>query len=171
LKCAGHCCDLSDAANFVAGAYNAYASDNALGAGRTDQATASGKLGAAFGDSTGGNIGGLAFDATVVGAPAGIAVNVAATVVTAHGIATAVEGVTHLAASALGTKPVHGNTAGNQPAELYEKTDKDGNLEKHGVSQDASKRYSKAEVGEGKVTVTDRGPRKEMLAKETKGRN
>jgi hypothetical protein len=34
------------------------------------------------------------------------------------------------------------------------------------VSQDASKRYSKAQVGEGKVTVTDRGLRKEMLAKE-----
>jgi hypothetical protein len=60
----------------------------------------------------------------------------------------------------------HGNTAGDQPAELYEKHDANGNLEKHGVSQDASKRYSKKEVNGGTIKVTDRGPRKEMLKKE-----
>lgn len=35
-----------------------------------------------------------------------------------------------------------------------------------GVSQDASKRYSKKEVGGGQVKVVERGPRKEMLRKE-----
>jgi hypothetical protein len=79
--------------------------------------------------------------------------------VAVHGAATA-----GTAAAAL--MKAHGNTAGNQPAELYEKYDKNGNFEKHGVSQDASKRYSKGEVAGGEVRVTDRGPRKEMLAKE-----
>ena len=54
----------------------------------------------------------------------------------------------------------------DQPAELYEKHDANGNFEKHGVSQDASKRYSKKEVNGGTVKVTERGPRKEMLKKE-----
>jgi hypothetical protein len=63
------------------------------------------------------------------------------------------------------SKP-HGNTAGDQPAELYEKYDAQGNLEKHGVSQDANKRYSKNEIGGGTIKVTDRGPRKEMLKQE-----
>jgi len=52
------------------------------------------------------------------------------------------------AALSTDSKP-HGNTAGDQPAELYEKHDANGNFEKHGVSQDASKRYSKKEVNGG----------------------
>ena len=133
--------------------------------------TAGGQLGSGIGDAiataqgvgemvlgAGGNIGGLMLDATGVGAIVGVpaAVSTAAMV---HGGATALTGATNM-------MKAHGNTAGSQPAELYKKSDKEGNLEKHGVSQDASKRYSKTEVGEGKVTVTDRGPRKEMLAKE-----
>ena len=76
--------------------------------------------------------------------------------------ADAITGALHKSAT---SKP-HGNTAGNQPAELYEKYDANGSFEKHGVSQDASKRYSKKEVNGGDVKVTDRGPRKEMLKKE-----
>jgi hypothetical protein len=38
--------------------------------------------------------------------------------------------------------------------------------EKHGVSQDSSKRYTKKEIGGGTVKVSDRGTRKEMLKKE-----
>jgi hypothetical protein len=66
----------------------------------------------------------------------------------------------------IAAKKVHGNTAGSQPAELYEKYDSAGNFEKHGVSQDAGKRYTKAEIAGGEVRVVDRGPRKEMLQKE-----
>jgi hypothetical protein len=87
----------------------------------------------------------------------------------AHGAITAGIATTNLAKSALedtATSKPHGNTAGDQPAELYEKHDANGNFEKHGVSQDASKRYSKKEVNGGTVKVTERGPRKEMLKKE-----
>jgi RHS repeat-associated protein len=66
------------------------------------------------------------------------------------------------------TKKVHGNTAGEQPAELYKKTDKDGKLQKWGVSKDASKRYTKKQIGGDQVDVIDRGTRREMLDKERK---
>lgn len=86
-----------------------------------------------------------------------------------HGTATATIGTVNLAKDvaepSTSSKP-HGNTAGDQPAELYEKHDANGNFEKHGVSQDASKRYSKKEVNGGTVKVTERGPRKEMLKRE-----
>jgi RHS repeat-associated protein len=180
----------TDVLNFTAGAANAYGSDNFLGAGRAEQTTTAGKLGAAVGDGIAtvqgvgemllggtGEVAGIVLDATGVGAVAGIPLNVASAGLIAHGGSTAVAGGVHLAKDASessggsasttqeSTKP-HGNTAGDQPAELYEKYDANGNFEKHGVSQDASKRYTKKEINGGKVTVTDRGTRKEMLKKE-----
>ncbi|MBL8761112.1 MAG: RHS repeat-associated core domain-containing protein, partial [Phycisphaerae bacterium] len=65
-----------------------------------------------------------------------------------------------------GKKKPHGNTAGDQPADLYKKYDKDGNFLKDGVSQDAQKRYTKKKLAGGKVKVIERGPRREMLRKE-----
>ncbi|MDP9268026.1 MAG: hypothetical protein M3P27_06820, partial [Acidobacteriota bacterium] len=182
----GHCCDLDDVMNFAGGAANAYGSDNLLGAGRVDQTTGAGKMGAAFGDAAatvqgagevlfggGGEVAGVVLDATGVGAVVGVPVNVVSAGVIAHGATTAVIGSAHLfktsndSAGSTGTdKKPHGNTAGEQPAELYKRYDKDGNLEKHGVSQDVNKRYTKSELNGGKVVVTDRGPRNEMLAKE-----
>jgi hypothetical protein len=44
------------------------------------------------------------------------------------------------------SKRVHGNTAGNQPATLYEKYDSNGNFLKHGVSQNPGKRYTQKEL-------------------------
>ena len=46
----GHDVDFWDVVNFVVGAANAWASDNLLGAGRQQQDTTAGKLGAATGD-------------------------------------------------------------------------------------------------------------------------
>ncbi len=46
----GHCCDPMDVLNFAAGAANAFGSDNLLGAGRVNQTTSAGQLGAAVGD-------------------------------------------------------------------------------------------------------------------------
>jgi hypothetical protein len=125
-----------------------------------------------------GEVVGVALDATGVGAVVGVPINIASAGLIVHGSSAALQGGVHLAksasesggsGSASGTqessKP-HGNTAGDQPAELYEKHDANGNLEKHGVSQDASKRYTKKEINGGTVKVTDRGPRKEMLKKE-----
>lgn len=65
-------------------------------------------------------------------------------------------------------KAPHGNKADNRPATLYEKYDKDGNFEKHGVTQheDPTKRYTAKEIDGGTVVRTDRGPRVEMLKKE-----
>jgi RHS repeat-associated protein len=105
----GHCCDLSDVVDFVAGAANSYGSDNLLGAGRVDQTTASGRLGAAVGDlgatisgglevvgGLGGEVGGLALDATGVGAVVGVPANIVSAGVIAHGGVTAAEGAGHL---------------------------------------------------------------------------
>lgn len=60
----------------------------------------------------------------------------------------------------------HGNTAGDQPATLYEKYDADGGFRKHGVSQDPSKRYTEAEMDGGYLIETETGPRREILRKE-----
>ena len=61
------------------------------------------------------------------------------------------------------TAKVHGNTAGEQPATLYEKYDANGNFLKHGISQDPSKRYTREELNGGYLIRTQTGPRKEML--------
>jgi RHS repeat-associated protein len=63
-------------------------------------------------------------------------------------------------------KPPHGNTADNRPAVLYEKYDAKGNFQKHGVSANPDKRYTRTEVGGGKLKRVEEGKRKEMLKKE-----
>jgi len=63
---------------------------------------------------------------------------------------------------------VHGNTAGNQPAEKYKKYDKNGKFLKHGVSQKASTRYTKKQLNGGRVVVMERGPRSKLLRSERK---
>jgi RHS repeat-associated protein len=106
----GHCCDKDDVINFLGGATNAFGSDNLLGAGRQQQSTSAGQLGAAFGDFAasavgageallggGGEVVGGALDATGVGAIAGIPINVVSTAAVIQGSAAAVEGGTHLA--------------------------------------------------------------------------
>ncbi len=102
----GHCCDPLDVVNFAIGALNAFSSDHLAGLGRVDQPTGAGQLGARFGDGaaaaagvaevvlgTGGNVGGLALDATGVGAVAGVPINVASTALTVEGAATATTAV------------------------------------------------------------------------------
>lgn len=178
-----------DVIDFISGGINAYASDNLAGAGRQEQESTAGRLGAATGDlvatvqgaeeATAGGAGvagGVSLSATGEGALVGVPLAVVSAPVAAHGVVTATEGAAHLGADAADaihsamqsstTSKPHGNTAGDQPAELYEKYDANGNFEKHGVSQDASKRYSKKQVNGGTVKVTDRGPRKEMLQNE-----
>jgi RHS repeat-associated protein len=58
---------------------------------------------------------------------------------------------------------VHGNTAGTQPATLYEKYDADGIFLKHGISQNPSKRYTQKELNGGYLIETQTGPRNELL--------
>jgi RHS repeat-associated protein len=173
--------DGHDAWDFVAGTLDAVKTNLVAGLGRQEIDNHDFRTGQRVGDAisaVGGVIEMVAGAVTAAGgsAEALVTAPTAATgigaVIPAAGVAATVEGVAMaghgavMLGTAVNMMRAHGNTAGNQKAELYEKTDKDGNLEKHGVSQDASKRYSKAEVGEGKVTVTDRGPRKKMLAKE-----
>jgi len=64
-----------------------------------------------------------------------------------------------------GKKP-HGNTAGNQHAERYEKRDTNGNLLKHGVSQNAATRYTKKQLGTDQIVVKNTGTRRQMLQEE-----
>src|ERR1700685_1271232 len=60
----------------------------------------------------------------------------------------------------------HGNTIGNQPAELYALVDSNGKFLKWGVSQDASSRYSKNQLNGGRVVVVGSGTRDEMISLE-----
>ena len=106
----GHCCDFGDVIDFVKGLSNADVSDNALGAGRQQQSSDAGKLGAAVGDTiaaaqvgleavlgAGGEVSGFTLDLTGIGAAFGIPVNVASGLVIAHGGATAIEVASNLA--------------------------------------------------------------------------
>ena len=65
-------------------------------------------------------------------------------------------------------KTPHGNLVDDRPATRYQKLDKERNLLKHGVTkhEDPTKRYSKKQIGEGRVEPIERGPRREMLKKE-----
>jgi RHS repeat-associated protein len=110
----GHdCCDFWQVVNFVGGLINAYGSDNLAGAGRQQQPTTEGKIGAAVGDTAaavqgvvevvggaGGEVGGVALDATGVGAIVGVPVNVASAGLIVHGAATATVATGHLGAAA-----------------------------------------------------------------------
>ena len=116
----GHCCDLEDVGNFIGGAVNAYLSDNVLGAGRQEQGTASGQVGAFVGDAVatlqgaqeivtgggaalgGGIEAGVTSPAAATGAgalvpAAGAAVAAGGALVAAHGATVATEGLTHMA--------------------------------------------------------------------------
>ena len=108
------------AVNFADGFANAWGSDDLLGAGRQDQNTTAGKIGAGFGDAAatiqglletdagiGGEVGGVALDATGVGALVGVPVNILSAGLIAHGIATSLTGVSHLAMAAAQNTP-HG---------------------------------------------------------------
>jgi RHS repeat-associated protein len=101
------------ALDFVGSAANAWASDNALGAGRFDSGTTAGKLGAALGDGAAtiqgvgetllggtGEVVGITLDATGAGAVLGIPVNIASAGLIAHGVTTGLNGGAHLAKSA-----------------------------------------------------------------------
>jgi RHS repeat-associated protein len=110
----GHCPPCDDGFwDFAGAAANAYGSDNLLGAGRTDQPTNAGRIGAAVGDFAatvqggaealfggGVEVGGVALDATGVGAVAGVPANVAGAGLMLHGGATAETGFSNLFKSA-----------------------------------------------------------------------
>lgn len=134
----GHCCDpadILDAIDFASGVANAWASDNLLGAFRQDSGDAAYHVGQAVGDAVatvqgaaevitggGGEVGGLALDATGVGALAGVPVGVVSAGVIAHGAATASEGFIHLAKAA-GQGPradaAAGQTSSGQATDQY----------------------------------------------------
>jgi hypothetical protein len=167
--------------NFVVSAGTTWLSDNAFGAFRPSPQSVEGKLGQAVGDFAAQHSGiaeaeagtaGLGSSRAMALVPGGqeeaAGSGIVSEAAVLHGTATAAIGTVNLAKdvaeNSTSSKP-HGNTAGDQPAELYEKHDANGNFEKHGVSQDASKRYSKKEVNGGTVKVTERGPRKAEYAR------
>ena len=59
----------------------------------------------------------------------------------------------------VGSPNEHGNTLNDAPTEIYKKYDANNNFLKHGISQDASKRYTKKELNGGHVDVVDIQPR------------
>ena len=125
----GHCCSIDDVLDFAAGFGNAYGSDNLLGAGRMDQSSTAGRMGAAFGDAAatiqgagetiiggGGEVLGVGLDATGAGAVLGVPINVISTGMVVHGTATGLTGGANLIKDANvtdGTKPYQ-DTPANQ---------------------------------------------------------
>jgi hypothetical protein len=65
-------------------------------------------------------------------------------------------------------KPPHGNKLDERPATLYKKYDEDGNFLKHGMTQneDPAKRYTRKEIGAGRVEREERGPRIDIAKEE-----
>jgi hypothetical protein len=61
---------------------------------------------------------------------------------------------------------LHGNSANAPYAELYVRTDSNGQFQKWGISQNAATRYTRAELAHGEVRVLRTGTRREMLALE-----
>ncbi len=107
--CPPDCSTGNNVVDFFLGAANAFSSDNLLGAGRVNQTSAGGQLGQALGDvaatvqgaaqvvvGTGGNIAGVALDATGIGAAVGVPVNVVSTAVTVEGAGAATMGAVNL---------------------------------------------------------------------------
>ena len=60
----------------------------------------------------------------------------------------------------------HGNTLGNQPTEIYQKYDAEGNYLKTGISQNANTRYTDAEIDGGEVRVIGERPRNKAVQTE-----
>ena len=110
----GHCCDFNDVMNFSTGLLNAWGSDNLLGAGRQEQTTTAGKIGAAFGD-TGATIQGagealFGGGEALVTSPAaatgvGVLVPAVGVGIAIHGSATSVTGFSNLLKSANESTP------------------------------------------------------------------
>ena len=64
-------------------------------------------------------------------------------------------------------KSKHGNSKDyDGETFIYKRYDKDGNFQKHGISNDPNKRYSDVELDGGFLDVYDSGTRKDMLTKE-----
>ncbi len=57
----------------------------------------------------------------------------------------------------------HGNTLGNQPTEIYQKYDAEGNYLKTGISQNANTRYTDAEIDGGRIRVIGERPRNKAV--------
>jgi RHS repeat-associated protein len=143
----GHWPSLSDVGKFVAGAANAYGSDNLLGAGRIEEGGTSYQLGQVFGDGVatiqgafefgegvGGEVVGFALDGTGAGALIGIPVNVVSAGAILHGGATTLTAGIHLYKK--GTEP--GSRPGKDltPAGKKEVDARDGNqCQGHGCSR------------------------------------
>ncbi len=107
--CPPDCSTGSDVGDFLSGGMNAFGSDNLLGVGRVNMTTTSGRVGQAFGDFAatvqgagealfggGVEVGGVALDATGVGAVAGVPANIAGAGLILHGGATAETGFSNL---------------------------------------------------------------------------
>ncbi|WP_141719889.1 hypothetical protein [Domibacillus iocasae] len=62
----------------------------------------------------------------------------------------------------------HGNRSNYNPATLYKKVDEHGNLLKWEITKhkDPTKRYTKKQIGKGRVIALKRGPRKTILKME-----
>jgi hypothetical protein len=162
----GHCCDPNDVLNFAAGFANAVGSDNLAGAGRMDQTTAAGRLGASFGDftaavqgagetivGTGGEIGGLALDATGAGAVVGIPANVVSAGVIAQGVTTAGTATANLLKADVVT------SSGQKADEHGNKLGGSGKPQQHETNSNTREKANNKALDEGSGSVNHSNPK------------
>jgi hypothetical protein len=168
----GHGCppDCTDEINFVMGAANAFGSDYLLGAGRVNQMTSAGQLGAAVGDfgaavaggaetlaGAGGEVGGFALDATGVGAAIGVPANVVSAGAIVQGAAAATMGVTNLMKDSSSSDVV---TSSGQKADQYgNKLGGSGKPQQHETQSNTREASNNKSLNEGNKSVNHSNPK------------
>ena len=172
--CPPDCSTGNNVVDFFLGAANAFSSDNLAGAGRVNQTSAGGQLGAQLGDvgamvqgaaqvvlGTGGNIAGVALDATGVGAAVGVPVNVVSTAVTVEGAGAATMGAVNLM-KASGPKAANapGITAGGQATDEHgNKLGPSGEKQINSTSSNTREGANNKALNEGSSSVNHNNPK------------
>ena len=172
--CPPDCSTDNNLVDFFLGAANAFSSDNLAGAGRVNQTSAGGQLGVQLGDvgamvqgaaqvvlGTGGNIAGVALDATGVGAVVGVPVNVVSTAVTVEGAGAATMGAVNLM-KASGPKAANapGITAGGQATDEHgNKLGPSGEKQINSTSSNTREGANNKALNEGSSSVNHNNPK------------
>jgi RHS repeat-associated protein len=172
--CPPDCSTGNNVVDFFLGAANAFSSDNLAGAGRVNQTSPGGQLGAQLGDvgamvqgaaqvvlGTGGNIAGVALDATGVGAAVGVPVNVVSTAVTVEGAGAATMGAVNLM-KASGPKAANapGITAGGQATDEHgNKLGPSGEKQINSTSSNTREGANNKALNEGSSSVNHNNPK------------
>jgi RHS repeat-associated protein len=173
----GH--DWISALNLAMGAVQAFGSDLAMGAGRTQEVTSDGKLGQAIGDAmaavagiaetvvgAGGDVVGTGLDATGVGALAGVPLQVASTALVVHGVATTATGGSnvghdiHDAMQSSKAKDAPGVSSSGQATDEHgNKLGGSGKPQQHGTQSNTQEGARNKALNDGQTAVKHSNPK------------